>query len=67
MFVLIPAILGQKSEHYNSPLYSPKTYDPVAEAGTGLPKALKTIGIEQKLGDSLPLDTEVTRTRTARP
>ena len=51
---------AQKSEHYNSPLYSPKTYDPAQSAGTGLPDALKTTGIEQKLGEQLPMDTEVT-------
>ena len=50
---------AQKSEHYNSPLYSPKTYDPSQSEGNGLPEALKKIGIEQKLGEQLPLDTEV--------
>ena len=49
---------AQKSEHYNSPLYSPKTYDPSQSAGNGLPEALQKIGIEQKLGEQLPLDTE---------
>ena len=55
-----PVLFAQKGEHYNSPLYSPKTYDP-AEFGstTGLPDTLKTVGIEQKLGDQLPLDTEL--------
>jgi protein SCO1/2 len=50
---------AQKSEHYNSPLYAPKTYDP-SQAGTvnGLPEALQKIGIEQKLGEQLPLDAE---------
>jgi len=47
------------SEHYNSPLYSPKIYDPSETVSTGLPDALKTIGIEQKLGAQLPLDTEL--------
>ena len=60
MFVLCSTMFGQKSEHYNSPLYSPKTYDPAQSAGNGLPAALKEIGIEQKLGEQLPLDTEVT-------
>lgn len=49
---------AQKSEHYNSPLYSPRTYDPSASEPTGLPTALKTIGIEQKLGAQLPLDVQ---------
>lgn len=49
---------AQRVEHYNSPLYSPKYYDPsVAEANNGMPAALKTVGIEQKLGNQLPLDT----------
>ncbi len=51
-------VAAQKSEHYNSPLYSPKTYDPSQNVGTGLPDALQKVGIEQKLGDPLPLDTE---------
>ncbi len=54
------SIFAQKSEHYNSPLYSPKIYDPTAEGSTtGLPDALKTIGIEQKLGAQLPLDIDL--------
>src|SRR5215211_5344422 len=60
--ILVVGIGGfaQKTEHYNSPLYSPKTYDPAQSEGNGLPEALKKIGIEQKLGEQLPLDTEVT-------
>ncbi len=48
---------AQRVEHYNSPLYSPKTYDP-NEAGTsnGLPPALENAGIEQKLGGQVPTD-----------
>jgi protein SCO1/2 len=50
---------GQRVEHYNSPLYSPKTYDPnQADANSGLPKALAEVGIEQKLNEQLPLETE---------
>jgi protein SCO1 len=48
---------AQKQEHYNSPLYSPKTYDPATTEPNGLPSALQTVGIEQKLGEQLPLDT----------
>src|SRR5688572_3010511 len=55
--VSVPA---QKSEHYNSPLYSPKKYDPSQNTSTGLPDALQEVGIEQKLGQQLPLDTELT-------
>lgn len=54
-FVAVPA---QKSEHYNSPLYAPKTYDPSQMSSNGLPEALQSIGIEQKLGDKLPMDVE---------
>ena len=50
---------AQKNEHYNSPLYSSKTYDPSMSEGSGLPEALKKVGIEQKLGAQLPLDTEL--------
>ncbi len=53
-------VSAQKNEHYNSPLYSPKKYDPSQSSASGLPDALKTIGIEQKLGGQLPLETEVT-------
>lgn len=56
MSVTVPA---QKTEHYNSPLYAPKKYDPSQTASNGLPDALQKIGIEQKLGDQLPLDTEL--------
>lgn len=57
--VLAVNVAAQKSEHYNSPLYAPKTYDP-AQAGTstGLPPVLKTVGIEQKLNNQLPFDAE---------
>lgn len=56
IFASPSAVLGQKAEHYNSPLYSPRTYDPSVSVDTGLPNALKEIGIEQKLGNQLPLD-----------
>ena len=49
---------GQKIEHYNSPLYAPKTYDPAQSEPNGLPKVLQNVGITQKLGDPLPLDAE---------
>jgi protein SCO1 len=48
--------LAQKNEHYNSPLYSPRKYDPKLEVASGLPEPLKKVGIEQKLGEKLPLD-----------
>lgn len=49
---------AQKNEHYNSPLYSPRYYDPNVDATSGLPPALKEVGIEQRLGEQLPLDAE---------
>ena len=52
-------VSAQKNEHYNSPLYSPRTYDPSVDTTTGLPPALDKVGIEQKLGDRLPMDTEL--------
>ncbi len=58
LLLITSFVFAQKSEHYNSPLYSPKTYDPAEfSATTGLPDTLKTVGIEQKLGEQLPLDT----------
>jgi protein SCO1 len=53
-------VAAQKSEHYNSPLYSPKTYDPTQNPSAGLPPALNEIGIQQRLGEQLPLDAEFT-------
>ncbi len=50
--------LAQKSEHYNSPLYSPKTYDPSQTSSNGMPVALRNVGIEQKLNGQLPLDAK---------
>lgn len=53
MFAIVPA---QKTEHYNSPLYAPKTYEPGQGTSNGLPKTLQDVGIEQKLNEQLPLD-----------
>lgn len=53
------AVNAQKREHYNSPLYSPRYYDPSESTTNGLPAALQKIGIEQKLGAQMPLDTEL--------
>lgn len=59
ILLLISAIgaLAQKTEQYNSPLYAPRYYDPSQSATSGMPDALKEVGIEQKLGEQLPLDT----------
>lgn len=55
--MLCTVTFAQKSEHYNSPLYSPRYYDPAAEqTSNGLPEPLKKVGIEQRLGETLPLD-----------
>jgi protein SCO1/2 len=59
VFLMPASVRAQKAEHYNSPLYSPKIYDP-NEAGVsnGLPSQLQKVGIDQKLGSQLPLDAE---------
>lgn len=59
VFLSPRTISAQKNEHYNSPLYAPKTYDP-SQAGVsnGLPAQLQAVGIDQKLGAQLPLDAE---------
>ncbi|HXF42797.1 MAG TPA: SCO family protein [Pyrinomonadaceae bacterium] len=54
--LLLSFAAAQRVEHYNSPLYSPKVYDPTVGPSAGLPDALKEVGIEQKLGNTLPLD-----------
>ena len=59
VLLLASLTFAQKNEHYNSPLYSPRTYDPTVTAANGLPETLKKVGIEQKLGSQLPLDTEL--------
>lgn len=57
VLLIIGNVSAQKTEHYNSPLYSPKTYDP-NEVGVsnGLPSVLQKVGIEQKLNEQLPLE-----------
>ncbi len=57
VFLTTGNVSAQKTEHYNSPLYAPKYYDP-NDTGTsnGLPNALQKIGIEQKLNEQLPFD-----------
>ena len=59
IFISAANASAQKSEHYNSPLYSPKAYDP-GEIGVsnGMPAQLKNVGIDQRLGEQLPLDAE---------
>ena len=58
IFLVTVIGFGQKIEHYNSPLYSSKPYDPNRVTDNGLPKALKEVGIQQKLNEQLPLETE---------
>jgi len=53
---LVSSVYAQKNEHYNSPLYSPRYYDPNAGVSNGLPEQLKHVGIEQRLGEQLPFD-----------
>ena len=56
ILALNATVSGQKTEHYSSPLYAPKTYDPSQMTSNGLPEALQNIGIDQKLGDRLPME-----------
>jgi protein SCO1/2 len=49
---------AQRVEHYNSPLYSSKPYNPNEITDNGLPKVLNDVGIQQKLNEQLPLDAE---------
>jgi protein SCO1 len=64
LFVLIGSLTfigtvsAQKTEHYNSPLYSPRKYDPNQGTSNGMPPALQKVGIEQKLDAQLPLEAE---------
>lgn len=53
---VVPA--QRQQEQFNSPLYSPKVYDPSQTTSNGLPPALQKVGIEQNLNGQLPLDTE---------
>jgi protein SCO1/2 len=63
VFLAVTSCFAQGgSQHYNSPLYSPRTYDPNRQdlQTSGLPKPLQTVGIEQHLSEQLPLDTKFT-------
>jgi protein SCO1/2 len=57
VLLTIGSVSAQRIEHYNSPLYSPRTYDP-NEVGTsnGLPPMLQKVGIEQRLNEQIPTD-----------
>ena len=58
--ILVGAVWAQKTEHYNSPLYSPRKYDPSQTTSNGIPKPLQKVGIDQKLNGQLPLDAKFT-------
>lgn len=58
--VMAGVTFAQKTEHYNSPLYSPKKYDPSQTTSNGIPKALQNVGIDQNLNAQLPLDAKFT-------
>ncbi len=61
ILVFAGGVVGQGgSQHYSSPLYAPRTYDPAQTQDSGLPKALEKTGIEQKLGAQLPKDAQFT-------
>lgn len=56
LFFCLP-IFGQMSTTYsNSPLYSPRPYNDQPPSSTGLPAALKDVGIDQHLNEQIPLD-----------
>ncbi len=54
--LMFASALAQKTEHYNSPLYAPRTYEPGQGTSNGLPQQLQAVGIEQKLNEQVPLD-----------
>ena len=57
VMLLGAATQAQQVEHYNSPLYSPRAYEPGKTVDSkGLPPALKNVSIEQKLNQPLTLD-----------
>jgi protein SCO1 len=56
--LMLISVSAQKTEHYNSPLYSPRTYDPSQGTSNGMPPVLQKVGIEQKLDAQLPLEAE---------
>lgn len=58
LLAVTSALAQGGSQHYTSPLYSPRTYDPANQAvqSSGLPEPLKKVGIEQRLNEQLPLD-----------
>lgn len=60
LLIFAAAIPAQKNEHYNSPLYSPRKYDPSRSTSSGLPEPLKKVGIDQKLNSQLPFDAVFT-------
>ncbi|MCS6874044.1 MAG: SCO family protein [Pyrinomonadaceae bacterium] len=56
ILILVASIFVQGQQHYNSPLYAPRNYEP--GQNVGIPQILKEVGIEQKLGNQLPLNVE---------
>jgi protein SCO1 len=50
----LPALAQPGAPRASSPLYSAQPYSP--SAPSGLPKALREVGIDQKLNEQLPLD-----------
>jgi protein SCO1 len=58
VIIFVVSGYGQRLQHYNSPLYAPKTYDPNVTTSNGLPAVFDKVGIEQHLNEQIPLDTE---------
>jgi len=58
VFVAVTGVSAQQIEHYNSPLYSPRAYEPgKTTSASGLPAPLKNVSIVQNLDGKLPLET----------
>ena len=60
----LPTAHAQIVPKGNSPLYSSRPYE--ARAPSGLPSALKSVGIDQKLNEQLPLELEFTDEKGAK-
>lgn len=61
-FVFLNAVISIAAQggtqHYNSPLYSPRSYEESRQTvkNDGLPPILGEVGIDQKLNEQIPLD-----------
>ena len=56
LLCFVDDLVAQNPDRYNSPLYSPRKYDPSKSESNGLPVPLKKVSIKQKLNGQLPLE-----------